>query len=176
MAQPRPETTERPGRVALGAILGAHGVRGLVRVLSFAAEPAATVAYGPLEDEGGRRLSVTLRGGTKDALIAEIDGVTTREAAERLKGTRLFVAREALPEAALEEFYHADLVGLEVKLRDGTGFGRVRAVRNFGAGDCLEIEHGEGDVLVPFTRLAVPEVNLAAGYLILDPPIGLLDD
>ncbi|MGH6989649.1 MAG: ribosome maturation factor RimM, partial [Stellaceae bacterium] len=89
----------------------------------------------------------------------------------------LYVPRDALPPAAEEEFYYADLVGLEVRLRDGTRFGRIAAVLEFGAGDSLEIDRGEGGtVLVPFTRRAVPEVNIAAGYLVLDPPEGLLSE
>jgi 16S rRNA processing protein RimM len=175
VAQPKPDSDAR-ARVLIGVIAGAHGVKGLVRVKSFATEPKAIAAYGPLEDESGVSIVLALEGGTRDALIATIEGVASREAAERLKGTRLYLRREVLPEADADEFYHADLVGLEVRLRDGTGFGRVRAVQNFGAGDSLEIERGEGDILVPFTRRAVPEVNIAAGYLILDPPVGLLDE
>jgi 16S rRNA processing protein RimM len=176
VAQPRPKSVERPGRVALGVLMGAHGVRGLVRVKSFAAEPKALTAYGALEDEAGaRRFALTVKGGTKDMLIAAIDGVDNRDAAERLKGEKLYVARGALPAPASDEFYHADLIGLEVRLKDGAAFGRVRAVQNFGAGDSLEIERAQGDILVPFTARAVPEVNIAAGYLTLDPPVGLLD-
>jgi 16S rRNA processing protein RimM len=175
VARPRPEPLARRARVLLGAILGAHGVRGRARVKSFAADPKSIAAYGPLEDKtGARRFRVTVTGGVDDQLIVAIEGVSTREDAERLKGTELYVPRDALPPTADDEFYHADLVGLEVRLRDGTRFGRVLAVREFGAGDSLEIACADGDVLVPFTRRAVPKVNIAAGYLVLDPPDGLL--
>ena len=161
----------------MGAIAGAHGVKGEVRVKSFAAAPKAIASYGPLEDRAGkRRFRLTVTGGLEVRLIATIEGVSTRDEAERLKGTELYVARDALPEIAADEFYHADLVGLEVRLPDGGRFGRVRAVHEFGAGDSLEIERADGDVLVPFTRRAVPEVNIAAGYLVLDPPDGLLSE
>jgi 16S rRNA processing protein RimM len=178
VARPRPDLAMAgAARVLMGTIAGAHGVKGEVRVRSFAAEPRAIACYGPLEDKAGkRRFALTVTGGFEDRLIAAIEGVTTRDAAERLKGTELYVARDALPAAPADEFYHADLVGLEVRLKDGGRFGRVSAVHEFGAGDSLEIARAEGgEVLVPFTRRAVPEVNVAAGYLVLDPPEGLLD-
>ncbi|MGH6989270.1 MAG: ribosome maturation factor RimM, partial [Stellaceae bacterium] len=151
MALPRPDLAmARPDRVLLGVITGAHGVRGEVRVKSFAAVPKAIASYGPLEDKTGKRFVLTLKGGIEDRLIAVIEGVATREAAERLKGAELYVPRDALPPAAEEEFYYADLVGLDVRLSDGAPFGRIAAVQEFGAGDCLEIDRGEGGtVLVP---------------------------
>ena len=161
-------------RVLMGAIAGAHGVRGLVRVKSFAAEPKAIASYGPLEDARGRRMALTLKGGADDLLIAEVEGVTDRDAAERLKGTELYVPRDALPAPEAEEFYHADLVGLEVRLADGSIFGTVSAVHDYGAGDLLEIARDGGDVMVPFTRAAVPVVDIAGGFIVLDPPVGLL--
>lgn len=163
-----------PDRVLMGAIVGAHGVRGQVRVKSFAAEPKDIASYGPLEDARGRAVILTLKGGADDVLIASIDGVTDRDMAEKLKGTELFVSRAALPAAGDEEFYHADLVGLDVRLPDGTHFGTVRAVHDFGAGDSLEIERADGDVMVPFTKAAVPVVDIAGGFIVLDPPVGLL--
>jgi 16S rRNA processing protein RimM len=160
----------------LGAITGAHGVKGMVRVKSFAAEPKAIAAYGPLEDRAGRRVVLTLTGGSADMLIAQIDGVTDRDQAEKLKGTELYVPRDVLPAPAEDEFYHADLVGLEVRLADGTRFGTVRAVHDFGGGDSLEIARDGGELLVPFTRAAVPIVDIAGGFIVLDPPAGLLSE
>jgi 16S rRNA processing protein RimM len=165
----------RPDRVLMGAIIGAHGVRGQVRVKSFAAAPKDIGSYGPLEDARGRAYTLLLKGGADDVLIAAIEGVTDRDAAERLKGTELFVPRDALPATEAEEFYHADLVGLGVRLTDGTIFGTVRAVHDYGAGVSLEIAHDGGDVMVPFTKTAVPTVDIAGGFVVLDPPIGLLD-
>ena len=75
-----------------------------------------------------------------------------------------------------EEYYHADLIGLDAALAYGTPIGRVSAVHDFGAGDTLEIDRPKGpSVIVPFTRAIVPVVNLEAGRLVLDPPEGLLD-
>ena len=162
----------------LGVITGAHGVKGEVRVKSFTAEPGAVAGYGPLEDdEGRRRFALAVRGTVRGQLIARVEGVLDRNAAERLTGTRLYVSRGALPEPAADEYYHADLVGLAVLLKDGGALGRVRAVHDFGAGGNLEVEKPDGGVvLVPFTEQVVPEVDLAQGRLVVDPPAGLLDN
>ena len=162
----------------LGVITGAHGVRGLVRVKSFTAEPDAIAAYGPLEDERGERSFVIEPvGAAKGVLIARLAGVADRDAAERLKGVRLYLPRAALPEPGEEEYYHADLLGLAAMLRDGAVFGRVRAVHAYGAGDSLEIERPDGRVvIVPFTSAAVPVVDIAGRRVVIDPPAGLLDN
>ena len=164
-------------RVCLAAIAGAHGVRGLVKLKTFTETPEDALAYGPLEDEAGaRRFEVSLKGraGGKggDLLLAEIAGVDSREAADALRGTRLYVARAALPEIDEEEtFYHADLVGLAAVDGEGAARGRVKAVQNFGAGDLLEIEEeGGASYFLPFTKAAVPEVDLAAGRIVIAPP------
>ena len=172
----RPDATSRRDRVLMGVIADAHGVRGQVRVKSFAATPRAIGSYGPLEDDSGRPLRLTLKGGTGDMLIAAVDGVSSRDQAARLKGTQLFVPRDALPAAGAGEFYHADLVGLEVRLRDGSHFGTVSAVHDFGAGDALAIARDEGEIMVPFTTAAVPVVDIAGGFITLDPPRGLLNE
>jgi 16S rRNA processing protein RimM len=165
-------------RVCLGVVTGAHGVRGLVRVKAFTAEPADIAAYGPVEDEAGaRRFALEVVGAAKGVVLVRVPGVVDRDAAERLKGLRLFVPRAALPEPEEEEYYHADLLGLRVELTDGSEFGRVRAVHDFGAGDSIEVVRADGGtVMVPFTRAAVPVVDLADGRLVVDPPEGLLDN
>jgi 16S rRNA processing protein RimM len=165
-------------RVLLGVITNAHGVRGLVRVKSFTAEPAAITTYGPLEDERGeRRFSLEPVGTAKGVLIARLDGVGDRNAAELLKGVRLYLPRAALPEPGEEEYYHADLVGLEAMLMSGEVFGRVRAVHAYGAGDSIEIERPNGSILLlPFTSAAVPVVDVKGGRLVIDPPEGSLDN
>lgn len=165
-------------RICLGVVTGAHGVKGLVRIKSFTAEPAAVAAYGPLADESGaRRFALTLVGSGKGVLLARIQGIADRDAAERLKGVRLYVRRTDLPPPADDEFYMADLVGLEARLGDGSPLGTVRAAHDFGAGASLEIERDGGKtVLVPFTRAAVPVVDIAAGKITVAPPAGLLDE
>lgn len=162
----------RPKRICLGAIVGAHGVRGLVRIKSFTEAPQDLAAYGPLSDEAGaRRFVVTVKSQAKGVLIAAIAGVDNRDAAEALKGTRLYVDRAALPPTEEEEYYHADLIGLSAEDRSGETIGRVTGVQNYGAGDILEIERPDGtELLLPFTKAAVPEVDLAGGRLVVVPP------
>ncbi len=164
-------------RVCVGVITGAHGVRGAVRVKSFTAEPGDITRYGPLEDESGERhFRLRLVGSATGVQIAQLAGINDRNRAEALRGLRLYLPRDALPPPGEEEYYHADLIGLEAALADGTPVGHVRAVHDFGAGDTLEIERAEGPpVMVPFTRAIVPIVDLAAGRLVLDPPPGLID-
>jgi 16S rRNA processing protein RimM len=110
-------------------------------------------------------------------LIARLAGIEERNQAEALRGLRLYLSRAALPQTEAEEYYHADLIGLEAVLRDGTPVGRVRAIYDFGAGDTLElVRPGAPPVLVPFTRVLVPVVAPADGRLVVDPPPGLIDD
>lgn len=166
-------------RVCVGAITGAFGVRGEVRLKSFTAEPEAVGSYGPLSTEDGTR-SFTLRitRPVKGGFAARLSGVTTKEAADRLRGTRLYAPREALPALPDDEFYHADLIGLEVVDTGGVQLGRVHAIMNHGATDLLELRvpGHKGTVLVPFTREVVPTVDLGAGRIVLDPPEGLLPE
>jgi 16S rRNA processing protein RimM len=164
-------------RICLGIITGAHGIKGWVRVKSFTADPEAIADYGPLSDESGaRRFALELAGAQKGVLLARINGIEDRNAAERLKGLRLYVRRSDLPPPEEDEFYAADLIGLEAMREDGTVFGTIRAVNDFGAGASLEIEDPSGKmVLVPFTNAAVPVVDIAKRRVVVVPPTGLLD-
>lgn len=156
-------------RICLGLVLGAHGVSGALRIRPYTEQPAAIAAYGPLEDESGeRRFSLRIEAVRRGAVIAKVQGIAGREAAEALKGTRLYVRRRALPEPAENEYYPADLVGLRVELADGRRLGRVRAIVNYGAGDIVEIEpEGGGEtLLLPFTQAQFPVVDLESGRLI----------
>ena len=163
-------------RICVGAIAGAFGVQGEVRLKSFTAQPEAIAAYAPLFTEDGSR-SFTLRiiRPIAQGFAARLSGVETKEDADALKGLRLYADRARLPSLPDDEFYHADLIGLEVVDTGGQSLGRVKAVLNHGAGDLLEI-HAPGHsatVLLPFTRAAVPTVDLAAGRIVADPPEGL---
>lgn len=163
-------------RVCVGAIAGAFGVRGEVRLKSFTAEPDAIASYGPLETEDGKRsFDVTLTGQTGNALVARLSGIPDKEAADALRGTRLYVDRARLPDPDEDEYYHADLIGLDVFDAGGTPLGKVTAVHNHGASDLLEIAvPGGGEtVLLPFTREAVPTVDLTLRRIVADPPEGL---
>ena len=169
---------ERGRLICVGAVAGAFGVRGEARVKSFCAEPEAIADYGPLvTEDGARSFTIRLTRPVKGGFAARLSGVETREQAEALRGTRLCVPRERLPEPAEEEFYHADLVGLAVVDTGGAELGRVMAVHDFGAGDVIEIDRGGGkSVMIPFTRAVVPRVDLAAGRIVADPPPGTFDD
>jgi len=163
-------------RICLGKIVGVHGVRGLVRIKSFTERPEDLVAYGPLGDKAGTRVfEVALKGRAKGVLLAAVGGIVDRDQARALQGTELYVARGALPALAEEEdeFYQADLIGLAAEDTEGRPFGRVRAVHNFGAGDMIELA-GKGvpggSLMLPFSRAAVPTVDLAGGRLVVDPP------
>ena len=162
---------DRP-RVCVGAIAGAHGVRGQVRIAAFTADPDDLMAYGPVRDEAGsRRFEITVVGRSRGQMIARVAGIGDRDAAEALKGIRLYVDRAALPATAADEFYHADLIGLAVVDRAGKSLGTIGAVHDFGAGDVLEIAPAEGpSVLVRFTREAVPEVDLKGGKVVVELP------
>lgn len=153
--------------VCVGAIAGAFGVRGEARVKSFCAEPADIARYGPLSTADGRSFALTITRTIGDGFAVRLSGVTTREDAEALRGTRLHVPRERLAPPAADEFYHADLIGLEAVDTGGAVLGRVRAVHDFGAGDVVEIA-GAPERMVPFTRAAVPMVDIAAGRLVVD--------
>jgi 16S rRNA processing protein RimM len=170
--------TDAAKRVCLGVVTGPHGVQGAVRIKSFTEAPEDVARYGALTDETGvRRVELRLIGTAKGVVIARLSGVADRNQAEALRGLRLYLPRSALPQTEADEYYHADLIGLEAVLSDGTPVGRIRAVHDFGAGDTLELARpGASPVMVPFTRAVVPNVELAAGRLVLDPPPGLLDE
>lgn len=164
-------TAGRDNLVCVGAIAGAFGVRGEARVKSFCAEPAAFALYGPLLAEDGRRFEIRITREVKGGFAVRIKGVDSREAAEALRGTRLHAPRASLPPPGEEEFYHADLIGLEAVDTGGAVLGRVRAVHDFGAGDVIEITGpaaGAGGLMLPFTRAAVPTVDISAGRLVVD--------
>jgi 16S rRNA processing protein RimM len=162
-------------KVLMGRIGAAHGIKGEVRVQSFTDEPMNIAAYGPLDTDrpGVSVRFAALRPAGKGMLVARIEGVADRTAAERLNGVSLYLDRSLLPAHEDEDdFYLADLVGLEARLTDGSIIGRVNAVHNHGAGDILEVGNPRsGDsFLYPFTRAVVPEISIAKGYLVIEPP------
>ena len=155
-----------PG-VCVGAIAGAFGVRGEARIKSFCAAPEDIADYAPLTTEDGRSFDLTITRAIKEGFAARLSGVATREEAEALRGTRLYVPRDRLPVLPDDEFYYADLIGLTVVDTGGAELGRVRAVHDFGAGDVLDVQ-GPKELMIPFTRAAVPTVDLAAGRVVVD--------
>jgi len=171
-----PDPQKNSDLVCVGAVAGAFGVRGEVRLKSFCAEPEDIEIYAPLTNEDGTKtFSVQLTGRAKNGFTARLGGITTKEEADAIRGLSLFAPRDRMPALPDDEFYHADLIGLDVLDTGGSLLGQVRSVQNHGAGDLLEI-HGPGlnsTVLLPFTHAAVPTVDLASGRIIADPPEGL---
>lgn len=165
--------------ICVGAIGGAFGVRGEVRLKSYCAVPEDIGTYSPLlSEDGSQSYSIALIGSIPNGFSARIDGIETKEQADGLRNLRLFARRDQLPSLPDDEYYHADLIGLTVLDTGGTTVGKVKTVLNHGAGDLLEI-HGpdlKDSVLLPFTKAIVPTVDLASGRIIVDPPAGLFKD
>lgn len=175
---------DKPGRVCMGVIVGSKGLRGEVRIKSFAETPAGLAAYGPLATEdGARKFRVKVVGAAKGVVIARLAGIEDRTAADRLKGLKLYVDRARLPATEPGSYYHADLVGLAVTVaRDGGDepLGVVKAVLNYGGGDILEVAPAgtakRKTELVPFTAAAIAAVDLKKGEIRVRPLPGLFDD
>lgn len=169
----KPPPSER--LVSIGRIGGPHGVKGEVRLTSFTQDPKAIGAYGALTDaDGARQLKiVALRSLKENVFIARLEGVLTREAAQALNNTELYVRRDALPSPEEEEFYHADLIGLAAKDATGKSIGQITHVLNFGGGDILEITPmGGGEaLLVPFTKSCIPMIDIAKKRLVIILPV-----
>ena len=168
---PNPPMPNPSDRICVGAIAGAFGVMGEVRLKSFCTTPEDIAAYGPLwSEDGTRKFTVTLTRNVAGGLGGRVTGITTKEEADALKGTTLHADRARLPRLPDDEFYHADLIGLEVRDPGGKLLGTVRAVHNHGAGDLLEVSGAGTDLLLPFTRAVIPTVDLTAKRIIADPP------
>ncbi len=166
---------DRKSLILLGRFGAPHGVRGEIRLQSYTGDPLAIGAYGPLTDKSGAKsfklLSVRPQG--KDMLVARVAGVADRTGAEALTGVELYISRDRLPAPEDEdEFYLADLVGLRAETRGGEHIGAVVALRNFGAGDILEVapQAGGETLLFPFTKAVVPVVSVSEGRVIIEPP------
>lgn len=166
-------------RVCLGEISTAHGVRGLVRIRIYGDDPQALSSHGPLftSETGETSLSVRMKNAANKFWIAEIEGVTDRNAAESLRGTKLWIERSKLPEIENDdEFYYEDLIGMSVETATDGIVGKVIAVDNFGAGDLLEIRPPSGTTFyLPFADEYILEVNMPQNLIKADIPPGLRD-
>ena len=159
-------------RVCLGAIAGVHGIKGEVKIKSFTENPRDVGSYGALENEDGtKKFDLKITGNSKELIRAKIKGIDDRNAAEALVSTRLYVNKDILPKLEEDEFYHADLIGLDVKIRENQEvIGKVECLYNFGAGDMIELKldnSGKSEI-IPFTKAYVPEVNIKNGYIIVE--------
>lgn len=161
----------QPDLVVIGAIAGAHGVKGQAKVRAFG-DPDALCAYGPFLDADGKPILTPKSGRHSggETVIVTFAETVTREQLIAMKGTLLHAPRSALPEPDEDEFYHADLIGLPVETPGGERLGRIKAVHDFGAGDVLELSGPDGAVFIAFTKEVVPVVDIKAGRVIADPP------
>jgi len=171
----------RSDRLVLVGVFGApQGVSGEIRVKSFTGDPKAIGAYGPLADAKAVRVFVfeRLRPLKDDMLVVRVKGLESREAAAALTGVELFARRDRLPPPSEDEYYYADLVGLEAVTSTGETLGRVANVSNYGAGDILEIapEGGGDTLLAPFTKAVAPVIDFEAGRIVIEPPVEVEGD
>jgi 16S rRNA processing protein RimM len=170
--------TDAPKLVLVGRVAGAFGVKGEVRISAYTQTPLALLQYRVLKREDGSP-GLTLIGGraAKADFIGAAKEITTKEEADALRGLRLFVAREDMPAPDEDEFYLADLIGMTALDAAGASLGKVKAMHNFGAGDILEIEPPRGATwYLPFTRAAVPAVDIGAGMILVVKPDEVSDD
>ena len=158
--------------VLLAAIIGAQGLKGEVKAKIFTETPDALTRYGALHDASERSFEITAFRPTKPGeAVMSFRGIATREAAEALKGAQLFIARHALPATGEDEFYHADLIGLEAQDMEGRVIGKVAAIHNYGASDVIEITRPDDDsVLLAFTSETVPTIEIAQGRIVVAVP------
>ncbi|MDY6925181.1 MAG: ribosome maturation factor RimM [Pseudomonadota bacterium] len=160
--------------ILVAQIAGGFGVKGEVRVTAWTADPMALLAYGPLlRADGSVGLTLVSARPEKTAVVGRAKEIATREQADALRGLKLYIPRDRLPEPGEDEFYLTDLVGKEARDPDGVVLGSVKAVQNFGADDMLEIAPAAGGPTwyLPFTKEAVPELHLVDGWLLAVRPV-----
>lgn len=167
--------TTKTNSILLGQIGAAHGIKGAVRIATHTQDPLAIGDYGPLAtDRPGLTITISKLRLHKNVVVAHIKGIDDRNAAETLNGVNLYIERDRLPAPDDEDdFYHADLIGLEARIASGVVIGSVVAILNYGAGDLIEIrDPNSGDTfLFPFTKAVVPSVHLSEGYLVIEVPL-----
>ena len=165
-------------QVLVGVIVGAHGIKGEVKLKSFTSDPQSIGLYGPLQSSSGTQFEITKLKAAKNDFIASLKNVNDRNEAETLKGVELFVARQKLPKLKTNETYAHDLMGLDVVLENSTTLGKLVAMPNYGAGDLLEvaIEGNSETILIPFTNAFVPQEDFSSGTIVVNLPDGSLDE
>lgn len=157
--------------ICLGIISSAHGVRGQVKIRSLTANLDDIASYGDLQDKSGRTYRLTITGHSNDMVIASMAGVTSRDDAEKLRNIELFVERSVLPVPREGEYYHEDLIGLEATTEDGSIYGKVTGINNFGAGDIVEIKLPSGkEESLPFNKATFPIIDIKNNRLVIVPP------
>ena len=157
-------------KICLGAVVGVHGIRGEVKVKSFSDNEKNLTRYGDVSNESGdKNYSLKIVGHSKELLRVKIKGVDDRNTAETLVGTAFYINRDLLPDLKDDEFYHTDLIGLDVRNSNNETIGEVNAIYNFGAGDIIELKLNEGSLeMLPFTKSYVPTINIKEHYIIVE--------
>jgi 16S rRNA processing protein RimM len=163
--------------VLVGVIVGAHGIKGEVKLKSFTSEPLSVGHYGPLQSASGQQFEILKLKAARDDFIASLKGINDRNDAETLKGVELLVAREKLPKLKTNETYAHDLMGLDVVLENGSTLGKLVGMPNYGAGDLLEVavDGNSETVLIPFISAFVPQDDFSNGKIIVNLPEGYLN-
>ncbi|MBW8638573.1 ribosome maturation factor RimM [Hoeflea sp. WL0058] len=164
----------------LMAVIGApHGVRGEVRVKPFGEDPLALGDYGPLFDDKGNTYQVKAIRPSKTVVVVRFDAVNSREQAEALNGTELFIDRSRLPDDALDddEYFQADLIGMTVRDAEAKDYGQVIAIHDFGGGDIIELRKGDArSVMIPFNGDAVTDIDMEGRIIMVSPLAAGLED
>jgi 16S rRNA processing protein RimM len=165
----------------VGRVAKAHGIAGELAVDIHTDSPDQRFAPGAvlaarLRDRTVRNVTVAVARAHSGRLLVRFDEVADRTAAEAMRGAQLLVDAADLPPADdPDEFYDHELEGLAAVLADGTEVGRVREIARGPGGELLVVDLADGtEGLVPFVREIVPEVDVAGGRVVLDPPEGLL--
>lgn len=161
------------GRVEVGVVIGAHGIKGAVKIRCFTEDPKTLATLGPFATSDGRSLKLAVLSAAKGQVLAMIEDVADRNAAEALKGTRLLAERSRLVQPRADEYFQTDLIGLDVVDQRGANLGKVKTILNYGAGDVLEIAMKEGTEprLLPFDAAFVIAVDLANRRITVDLPV-----
>ena len=160
-------------QVCVGKITVAHGIKGYVKLLSYTDDPNTISSFKVFYSKDGKReFHIRIVSMQKNIAIAQIKGVTDRNEAEKLRHTELYVARDSLPEVQEGEYYWEDLAGLQVKLEDGSPYGKVISMHNYGAGDIIEIHCDKTgkDEMFSFNEQTIISVDIKGGELVLSLP------
>lgn len=168
-------------RVVIGRIVGAYGVRGWLKVLSFTAEPAGILQHRTWQVGSGESwLKYEMVSGRAHGagVVVQLAGIDDRDRARALAGCEVAVQRAELGTAEANEYFWADLEGLQVVTKAGVVLGQVSHLFATGANDVMVVQPadaGHGQQLIPFTHRVVQNVDLDDGLIVVDWNIGDLD-